>query len=124
MEKGMEEVHKVMEKEEHKEEVEKVEIPQKEQIELAVRMLHKIASSGKIQIMLQQNEEAALGGNLRGPIIKVPSCSNLSRACMLRVSSLDALQVPSCSTLSRACMLRVSSMQRVGSDLQSLVGEV
>jgi hypothetical protein len=71
MEKGMEEVDKGMEKEEQKEEVDKVEIPQKEQIELAVRMLHKIASSGKIQIMLQQNEEATLGGSPRGPIIKV-----------------------------------------------------
>eukprot|EP00242_Pyramimonas_sp_CCMP2087_P003279 CAMPEP_0198229728 /NCGR_PEP_ID=MMETSP1445-20131203/114274_1 /TAXON_ID=36898 /ORGANISM="Pyramimonas sp., Strain CCMP2087" /LENGTH=610 /DNA_ID=CAMNT_0043910201 /DNA_START=287 /DNA_END=2119 /DNA_ORIENTATION=+ len=129
VEKGMEEVEKEMGKEEEEEEEvekmekkeKKVEIPQKEQIELAVRMLHKIASSGKIQIMLQQNEEYL--GSPRGPI-KVPSCSNLSRACILRVSSLDTLQVPSCSTLSRACMLRVSSMQRVGSDLQSLVGEV
>jgi len=44
-------------------------VPQKEQIEEAVRILHKIASSGKIQIMLQQNEqqgEAGAAGAARG----------------------------------------------------------
>lgn len=76
---------------------EAVDTSQKEQIEEAVRILHHIASSGKIQSMLQQTttEEG---------MKRTPSCSS----DLHRVESLQ----------------RVNSMQRVGSDLQSLLAAV